>query len=169
MADTGNIILIGMPGSGKSTVGQILAKELGWSFADTDALVEARQGRTLQAIVDTVGPGGVLEAESREARNLDCRNTVIATGGSMVYSEAAMRALHQLGTVIWLDVPLATLGERVGDGTNRGLAMRPGQDLGDLAAERLPLYRRYADIRIDCSDRQPEQVVAAIVDQCSVA
>ncbi|MFV8834508.1 shikimate kinase [Aquisalimonas sp.] len=165
--DTHNLILIGMPGSGKSTVGRVLAHALDMAFVDTDALVEQRRGVTLQAIVDTEGPEGVLRAEAEEALKLDCRNTVIATGGSMVYSETAMCALERLGPVIWLDLPLETLKERVGSGDQRGLAMRPDQGLADLAAERLPLYERHATLRIDCDGLSPQEISAAIVARLS--
>ncbi|SEO91603.1 shikimate kinase [Aquisalimonas asiatica] len=166
--DTHNLILIGMPGSGKSTVGRVLANALDMAFVDTDALVEQRRGVSLQAIVDAEGPEGVLCAEADEALRLDCRDTVIATGGSMVYSETAMKALEQLGPIIWLDVPLETLKTRVGSGDQRGLAMRPDQGLADLATERLPLYQRHATLRIDCNGLSPEEVSAAIVSRLSV-
>ena len=166
MADRDNLVLIGMPGSGKSTIGQCLADRLGKRFVDTDALVEASRGRSLQAIVDAEGPAGVLAAEETEAQALDCCNTVVATGGSMVYSEPAMTALRRLGHVLWLDVPLAALQERVGSGADRGLAMRPDQNLSDLASERLPLYARHADLRIPCAaGTSPEEITATIVDR----
>ncbi|WP_290651614.1 shikimate kinase [Aquisalimonas sp.] len=160
-----NLVLIGMPGSGKSTVGRVLAQLLDMRFVDTDALVEHHLGLSLQAIVDRDGPQGVLRAEAEEAMALDCRGTVIATGGSMVYSEAAMDALTRLGPVIWLDVPLRTLQQRVGSGDKRGLAMRPDQNLSDLAVERLPLYQRHAALRIDCANRTPQQVASQIARQ----
>ena len=160
-----NLILIGMPGSGKSTVGRELADRLEMAFIDTDSLVEARQGLPLQAIVDRDGPEGVLRAESLEASELGCRNTVIATGGSMVYSESAMRALTRLGPIIWLDVPLPLLKQRVGGGQDRGLAMRPDQDLSDLAEERLPLYQRHATVHIQAGTLTPAAIVDHIVAQ----
>ncbi|QIT56685.1 shikimate kinase [Aquisalimonas sp. 2447] len=166
MADRGNLVLIGMPGSGKSTIGRLLADRLGRRFVDTDALVEASRKCSLQTIVDAEGPAGVLAAEETEARALDCRDTVIATGGSMVYSEPAMTALKRLGRILWLDVPLAALQQRVGSGADRGLAMRPDQDLSDLASERLPLYARHADLRIPApAGASPEDITAVILAQ----
>lgn len=163
-----NLVLIGMPGSGKSTVGRELAKALNMAFVDTDTLVEQQRGATLQAIVDAEGPEGMLLAEAEEAVKLDCRNTVIATGGSMVYSETAMSALEQLGPVIWLDVPLDALKKRVGIGDQRGLAMRPDQNLSDLATERLPLYQRHATLRIECDGLSPQGISAAILSRLPV-
>lgn len=162
-----NLVLIGMPGSGKSTVGRVLANALDMAFIDTDALVEQRRGTTLQAIVDEEGPEGVLQAEAEEAFRLDCRNTVVATGGSMVYSETAMTALERLGPVIWLDVPLVILKQRVGRGDQRGLAMRPDQDLSDLASERLPLYQNHATLWIGCDNLSPEEISTAIIKRLS--
>ena len=170
MADRDNLVIIGMPGSGKSTIGRLLADRLDKGFVDTDALVEASRGCSLQAIVDTEGPAGVLAAEESEAQALDCRDTVVATGGSMVYSEPAMTALRRLGTVLWLDVPLTTLQRRVGSGAHRGLAMRPDQNLSDLASERLPLYALHADLRIPCpAGASPENIAAIITARLATA
>ncbi len=166
MTQGDNLVLIGMPGSGKSTVGRLLAERLGCDFVDTDSLVETARGQSLQAIVDQEGPEGVLLAEEEQACALDCHNAVIATGGSMVYSERAMTALRRQGTVVWLDVPLPTLQARVGAGSDRGLAMRPDQDLADLAEERLPLYARHADIHVRCEpDSSTDRVASDVIRQ----
>lgn len=159
---TPNFILIGMPGSGKTTLGQRLAAEQSLPFLDTDALIERREGRGLQAIVDSEGPDGLRQAEEAALLALDCRRTVIATGGSVVYSPAGMAALGQDGLRIFLDVPPETLRTRIGSGTGRGLLVRPGQDFDALLQERLPLYRRYADIIVDCGSGSEDASYAAL-------
>ena len=164
MAPGESPVLIGMPGSGKSTVGRCLAQRTGRAFVDTDTLVEARFGCSLQALKDRAGAAGVRAAEAAEARALRCRDTVIATGGSMVYTPEAMEALRGLGRIVWLEVPLEQLEARVGTGETRGLARHPGQTLADLVAERTPLYQRYADIQVACGTLDAESV-ARLVEQ----
>ncbi len=157
-----NLILIGMPGAGKSTVGRLLARQIALDFLDTDLLLEARVGCSLQQIVEARGNAGMRAAEERLILSLNCRHTVIATGGSAVYSPAAMAHLKSLGRIIFLHLPLEALQPRLNDLATRGLVRRPGQSLADLYAERLPLYRRYADITLDCLGLTPEEVVRAI-------
>jgi shikimate kinase len=153
-----NIVLIGMPGSGKSTVGVILAKLLSRSFIDTDVLIQTRERRSLQDIVDRDGYLALRAIEEKALCALACRNHVIATGGSAVYSDKAMRHLKEDGVVVFLDVDLPTLKARVRDYDTRGLAKRPDQSVDDLFAERSALYRRHADAVVDCSGLSHEDV-----------
>jgi len=159
-----NIILIGMPGSGKSTVGVILAKLTFRSFIDTDVLIQATEGLSLQELVDTRGYMDLRKIEEQVLLGLNCRNHVIATGGSCVYSRAAMVHLKQDGLCVFLDTDLATLQKRIRNFNTRGLAKKAGQTLGDLFEERHPLYREYADITVACAGRTHEEVCAAIID-----
>ncbi len=152
-----------MPGSGKSTIGIILAKLLSMSFIDTDVLIQAQEGRSLQDIVDREGYLALRGIEEKVILGLDCRNHVIATGGSVVYSEAAMTHLKLDGVVVFLDVCLDTIKTRVRDLGTRGLAKRPDQSLDDLFAERYALYRKYADVTIDCAEQTHEKACAKII------
>lgn len=161
-----NIVLVGMPGSGKSTVGVLLAKQMARDFVDTDVLIQVAEGRTLQQMVDSDGYLILRAIEERIIVALHCCCHVIATGGSAVYSERAMGHLRANGTVVFLDVALPTLHVRVPDYSTRGLARRPEQTIADLFAERLALYRRYADITIACDTLTHEQVCARIVEAC---
>ena len=158
-----NIVLIGMPGSGKSTVGVILAKLTGRDFVDTDVLIQKEQGRSLQDIVDQDGYLKLREIEEKTILKLDCRNHVIATGGSAVYSRAAMEHLKSNGIAVFLNVDLQTLLTRVQDYDTRGLAKRADQGVADLFAERHALYRRYADVIIDCEGITHETVCKKII------
>ena len=160
-----NIILIGMPGSGKSTVGVVLAKLLVRDFVDTDLLIQRRAGRPLQEIVDADGYLALRTIEEQTICALECRGKVIATGGSVPYGERAMRHLKAHGTVVFLDVDLQTIARRIGDHATRGLAKRPGQSLSDLFHERAALYRRYADLTLAASAPGQEQVAAMVAEQ----
>ena len=162
--DKANIILVGMPGSGKSTVGVILAKLLSRSFIDTDILIQASEQRALQDIVDREGYMALRRIEERILLSLDCKAHVIATGGSAVYSQSGMEKLRANGIVVYLQVDLPTLESRVRDFTTRGLAKRPDQTFADLFQERTSLYSQYADLAIDCSGFTHEQVCARIID-----
>jgi shikimate kinase len=161
--DKSNIILIGMPGAGKSTVGIILAKLTSRDFIDTDILIQISQGRSLQSIVDTEGHMVLRKIEEGILLNLHCYNHVIATGGSAVYSHGAMEHLKSNGIVFFLDVDLSTLESRVYDFNTRGLAKRPDQSFSDLFKERIILYRKYADVTIDCKGLSQEEVCAQII------
>jgi len=158
-----NIVLVGMPGSGKSTVGVVLAKLLSYDFIDTDVLIQSSQRRALQDIVDRDGHLALRKMEEDTLLSLDLHNHVIATGGSAVYSAAAMAHLAAIGTVVFLDVELATLQARVNNLATRGLVRRPGQSLADLFAEREALYRQAADITINCTGMTQEAVCSAII------
>ena len=158
-----NIVLIGMPGSGKSTVGVILAKLTGRDFVDTDVLIQKEQGRSLQDIVDQGGYLKLREIEEKTILKLECRNHVVATGGSAVYSQAAMTHLKTDGIAFFLNVDLQTLLTRVQDFETRGLAKRPDQGVADLFSERHALYRKYADVIIDCEGITHEAVCEKII------
>ena len=158
-----NIVLVGMPGSGKSTVGVILAKLLSYDFLDTDVLIQSSQRRALQDIVDRDGHLALRKIEEDTLLSLDLQHHVIATGGSAVYSAAAMAHLAAGGIVVFLDVDLATLEGRVNNLATRGLVRRPGQSLADLFAEREALYKQAADITINCTGMTQEAVCSAII------
>ncbi len=158
-----NIVLIGMPGSGKSTIGILLAKRLACDFVDTDVLIQTAQGRPLQAIVNGEGYLHLRLLEEEMLRSLKLRRHVIATGGSAVYSHSAMSRLKNDGIVVFLAVTMATLRGRVQDYETRGLAKRPDQSLADLFAERSALYARYADVTVACDVIGHEEVVERIV------
>lgn len=158
-----NIILIGMPGSGKSTVGIILAKWVSRDFVDTDILIQVSQGHPLQDIVDSEGHMALRKIEETVLLSLECHNHVIATGGSAAYSDAAMNHLKSDGIIIFLNADLPTLESRVNDFGTRGLAKRPDQSFSDLFAERLPLYTKHADFTVDNTNLSQEAVCAEII------
>lgn len=157
-----NIVLIGMPGAGKSTIGVLLAKRMAMDFVDTDVLIQTAQQRTLQAIVDADGQAALRKIEEAVLLNLTRQQCVIATGGSAVYSDEAMQHLKASGVVVFLDVDLATLEARVQDFSERGLAKDPDQTFAQLFAERLPLYKKYADITIRSVGQSPEDLCVEI-------
>jgi shikimate kinase len=157
------IVLIGMPGAGKSTVGVLLAKLTCRSFVDTDVLIQSQEGRPLQEIVDREGYLALRRIEEQVITGYGCTNCIVATGGSAVYSPEAMAHLKRHGTIVFLDADLPTLEARVTDVGTRGLAKRPEQSFRDLFDERVPLYRKYADITIDCSRGTHDAVCEAII------
>ncbi|PAV26845.1 shikimate kinase [Tamilnaduibacter salinus] len=163
MGDRSNIILIGMPGSGKSTIGVLLAKAAGMDFVDTDLLIQSDQGQTLQTIVDERGYLALREVEERVLCRIPRAGQVIATGGSAVYGETAMAHLKSTGPVVFLNIPLATVRERIGDYSLRGLSKRPDQSLEALFDERLALYQRYADLTVDGEGRTQERICDMIL------
>jgi shikimate kinase len=154
-----NVVLVGMPGAGKSTVGVLLAKRLSRAFLDTDVVIQGREHATLQEIIDERGIGEFRRLEERYVTELECDSTVVATGGSVIYSDTAMRKLSAAGVIVYLDVPLAELERRLTNFSTRGLVRRPEQALHDLYDERLPLYRRWADVTVECGTLPHEQVV----------
>ncbi len=160
-----NLILIGMPGSGKSTVGIILAKLTGKDFIDTDVLIQIREQRTLQEIIDAEGHMSLRRIEEQVLLSLDCSNHVISTGGSAPYSPAAMRHLRKNGVFIFLHADLETLRKRITNFDSRGLAKRPDQSLADLFAERMALYRKYTDITIENNAYNQEEVCEKIIQE----
>lgn len=153
-----NIILIGMPGVGKSTVGVLLAKRLGMAFLDTDIVIQTLMGRTLQQIIEAEGVARFREVEARHILNLDVSGHVVATGGSVVYSAGAMAHLNGTGPVVFLDLGLRDLERRLGDLDARGVVRMPGQEIGDIFDERMPLYRKFARMTVACKGLTPDQV-----------
>jgi shikimate kinase len=160
-----SIVLIGMPGAGKSTVGVLLAKLTCRSFVDTDVLIQSREGRPLQDIVNADGHLALRVIEEQVIIGQVCAGCVVATGGSAVYSPAAMAHLKRHGTIVFLDLDLAALEARVRNVATRGLAKRKDQSFADLFDERVPLYRRYADVTVDCRGLTHEEVCGRIIDE----
>ena len=144
-----NITLIGMPGAGKSTIGVVLAKVLGYQFLDSDLLIQKQEKRRLSEIIEEEGYKGFKDVENRVKASIEAENTVIATGGSVVYCEEAMEHLKSIGTVVYLKLSLNALSKRLGNLKGRGVLLREGQTLTNLYEERTPLYEKYADIVID--------------------
>ena len=158
----GNIVLIGMPGCGKSTVGVLLAKTLGMHFVDTDVVFQAREGKKLQCIIEEIGIDAFLKKEEEAILGFSCENTVIATGGSVVYGKKAMKHLHENGTVVYIRLPYAEIERRLSNLATRGVTLRDGQTLYDLYQERIPMYEKEADIVFDTSGFEIDKTVATI-------
>lgn len=162
MSKMNNIILIGMPGAGKSTVGVVLAKKLGYSFVDADLVIQSWEGKLLHEIIAERGVEGFWMLEETVGESIEEQRTVIATGGSAVYGENAMAHYKQIGTVVYLALPLKEIRERLGDLTERGVTLKEGQDLDSLYAERQPLYERYADVTVECGGLSIREIVEKI-------
>ena len=146
-----NIILIGMPASGKSTVGVVLAKRLGYEFIDTDLLIQKQEQALLREIIAEKGEDDFLVIEDQVSADLEAERSVIAPGGSVVYCENAMKHYKEIGTVVYLQTSYQTIKERIGDPKKRGVVLREGQTLKDLYEERRVLFEKYADVTI-CED-----------------
>lgn len=146
-----NIVLIGMPGAGKSTLGVVLAKILNYDFLDADLVIQNKHGKTLQTLINEYGPQGFLDVENQDLQEINVHRTIIATGGSAVYSDRAMEHLRSIGTVVYLQISYKELANRLGDLQERGVVMKGGMgmSLADLYEERLPLYEKWADIIVD--------------------
>ena len=157
-----NLVLIGMPGAGKSTVGVVLAKRLGYRFIDSDLVIQEHYGKLLQELITAHGVEGFWEIEDEVNAGLKCKNTVIATGGSAVYGQKAMKHFAKNGIIIYLKLPYEEIAERVGDLTARGVTVRPGQSLKELYEERSPLYERYAKLTVDCEGKSLREIVTEI-------
>ncbi|MDE5718154.1 MAG: shikimate kinase [Lachnospiraceae bacterium] len=160
--DKNNIVLIGMPGAGKSTVGVVLAKKLGYAFVDADLVIQSWEGKLLHEIIAERGVEGFWMLEETVGESIEAERTVIATGGSAVYGGNAMAHYRQIGTVVYLSLPLEEIRERLGDLTERGVTLKAGQDLDGLYAERQPLYERYADVTVDCEGLSIREIVEKI-------
>lgn len=159
-----NIVLIGMPGAGKSTIGVVLAKVLGYQFLDSDLLIQKQEKRKLREIISQEGNDGFQKIENQVNASIDTEHTVIATGGSVVYCEEAMNHLKSIGTVIYLKLSLKSLSQRLGNLKGRGVLLRDGQTLSDLYKERSPLYEKYADIVIDEEGKDLEESLQMILE-----
>ena len=160
-----NIIIIGMPGAGKSTAGVILAKTLGMKFIDTDIVLQEKSGQLLQEMIDGDGPDAFLKIEEETLLSLQAHNTVIATGGSVVFSRRAMEHLKQGGVVLYLKISFEEMEKRLKNITTRGIVLIAGQSLHAMYIQRVPLYEQYADITIDCTDDDFENIVEKVVDE----
>ena len=157
-----NIVLIGMPGCGKSTVGVVLAKNLALDFIDSDLLIQREMGMRLSALIEQYGDDGFREIENRVNSGIEAENSVIATGGSVIYGEEAMRHLKAIGTVIYLKLSYEQIEERLGNLHARGVSIKAGQTLRDLYDERCPLYERWADMTVACDGKRLREVVLYI-------
>jgi shikimate kinase len=158
-----NIILIGIPGAGKSTVGVILAKTLGMQFIDTDILIQQQTARRLQQILDEEGPDAFRKMEEEAILSLHACHSVIATGGSVIWSRAAMEHLKSIGVVVYLEISFSGMERRIRNITTRGIVLMPGQTLRGMYDSRVPLYEQYADYIIPCSGEDPESAVGSII------
>lgn len=158
------VSLIGMAGAGKSTVGEALAQELGWALVDSDHLIEALYGTRLQDITDALGKSAFLDVEAQVVTALRVHRAVIATGGSVVYRETAVRHLSSLGPVVFLDVPFPLIEERVALNPERGLAIAPGESLEALFQERQPLYRAAASLHCPAGTLDPQECARWILE-----
>lgn len=158
-----NIVLIGMPGAGKSTVGVVLAKVLNFQFLDADLLIQRQEKKRLSDIIEEKGIEEFRKIEDRVNRSIQTQDTVIATGGSVVYCKNAMEHLRKIGTVVYLKLSLEELSLRLGNLKGRGVVIQEGQTLQDLYKERLPLYEAYADITADCDKLTLEECLEKIV------
>ncbi|MEE1196147.1 MAG: shikimate kinase [Lachnospiraceae bacterium] len=160
-----NIVLIGMPGSGKSTIGVVLAKVLGYEFLDSDLVIQKRENRLLSEIIEQEGVDGFLKIENDVNKSLDVERTVIATGGSAVYGKEAMEHLKETGTVIYLRLAYKPLRRRLGSLKKRGVVLRKGQTFRMLYEERTPLYEQYADLIIDEENRTIRETLQIIQEK----
>ena len=159
-----NIVLIGMPGSGKSTVGVILAKVLGYTFIDSDLLIQKEEKKLLKDIIAREGQEGFLRIENRVNASIETENSVIATGGIVVYCEEAMKHLQEIGTVIYLKLDYQILKKRLSNLIGRGVVLKDGQTLEDLYKERVPLYEKYGEYIIDEKNTDAEGTLQKILE-----
>lgn len=162
----GNIILIGMPGAGKSTIGVVLAKKLCKRFVDSDLVIQEQYKKPLHDIMEESGIQGFIEIEEQVNAGLEVNDCVIATGGSVIYGPRAMEHFKEIGTVVYLKLSFEEIDARLGDLNARGVVLKPGQTLRDLYEERVPLYEKYADVTVDCNGYwlrdNVEQIIASL-------
>ena len=157
-----NIILIGMPGAGKSTIGVVLAKKIGYEFIDSDIVIQNRYKKILQELINEYGTDGFEKIENDVNKSLNPQNSVIATGGSAIYGKEAMEHFDSIGTVVYLNLPYEGIEQRLGNLEERGVTIKKGQTLKDLYNERTPLYKKYANLTIDCQGKTIREIVEEI-------
>lgn len=160
-----NLVLIGMPGVGKSTIGVILAKIMGYHFLDSDLVIQERENRLLHQIISEEGTEGFLKIENDVNASLEVERTIIATGGSVIYGEEAMEHLGKIGLIVYLKADYHTIRKRLGSLEKRGVALKPGQTLKNLYEERTKLYEKYADIVVDEHGLGTEETIDAVLEQ----
>lgn len=160
-----NVVLIGMPAAGKSTVGVILAKVMGYQFIDSDLVIQHEEKKLLSQIIEEQGVEGFIQVENRINSTLDVNHSIIATGGSVVYGREAMKHLGEIGIIVYIKLDYQTIVKRLGDIKQRGVVLKEGQTLYDIYKERCELYEKYADITIDGRKLNIEQSVEAIMEQ----
>lgn len=163
-----NIVLIGMPGSGKSTIGVVLAKKLGYDFVDSDLVIQGRYKKTLEQLIDERKDAGFIKLENDVNESLDYKNTVIATGGSAVYGSGAMRHLKEIGTVVYLKVPETDLNERLGSLKERGVVSNGKTTVKEIFEDRKALYEKYADITVDLEGKTLRESVEELAHYIAV-
>lgn len=159
-----NVVLIGMPGAGKSTVGVVLAKRLGYRFIDSDLVIQEKKGMLLHEIIKEKGIDGFLAVENEINASLNVNRSVIATGGSVIYGEEAMEHLKKTGMIVYLKLSYGAVERRLGDLDERGVTVRKGQTLKDLYEERIPYYEKYAEVVLDCENKMIRDIVAEIME-----
>ena len=159
-----NIVLIGMPGVGKSTAGVVLAKVLGYQFLDADLVIQEEEKRLLHEIIRDEGTDGFIEIENRVNAGIQAEQSVIATGGSVVYGKEAMEHLKEIGTVVYLKLPYEVLENRLHNIQGRGVVLKDGQTLRDLYEERVVLYEKYADVIVDETNLGVEETIQKIIE-----
>ena len=157
-----NIILIGMPGAGKSTIGVVLAKKIGYEFIDSDIVIQNRYKKILQELINEYGTDGFEKIENDVNKSLNPQNSVIATGGSAIYGKEAMEHFDSIVTVVYLNLPYEEIEQRLGNLEERGVTIKKGQTLKDLYNERTPLYKKYANLTIDCQGKTIREIVEEI-------
>lgn len=154
-----NIVMIGMPASGKSTIGVLLAKRLGYSFVDVDLVIQEREGKLLKEIIAEVGDDGFLEVEERINAGLDVKKSIIAPGGSVIYGKKAMEHFQETATIVYLKIGYEDLKARLGNLVDRGVVLKDGMTLRDLYEERVPYYEKYADVTVDETGKEFGEIV----------
>ncbi len=164
-----NIVLIGMPGAGKSTVGVVLAKKLGYRFIDSDLVIQDKYGKLLHELITEHGVEGFWKIENDVNAGLLVQRSIIATGGSAVYGAEAMRHLREIGLVVYLKLSYEEIEHRLGDLNARGVTLKAGQNLADLYAERTPLYEKYAHMTVECDNKLLREVMQEIADELKEA
>lgn len=160
-----NIVLIGMPSCGKSTIGVVLAKAMGYRFVDSDLVIQEQTGKLLCELIEEQGLEAFNAIENDVNASLQFHKAVIATGGSVIYGEEAMQHLSEIGVVVYLKLSLESLVERIGDLTARGVSIKKGQTFSELFEERRPLYEKYADVTVDVNDLSIREIVHLLKDQ----